>query len=150
MWSNLIDRAWLFGGKSEANRLLQNSLWRFEPSRSDSQWTSLELDHNMSDSRPSNGAGCNVPILQTGYYLGGIIVSDHWPTHDLHFRHVLTAFNMETETLSSFDVPDFVPIVNQSLIYLNTGRKDGVLVALGSYREQEGKLELVGYAVSVT
>ena len=110
MWSNLIDRAWLFGGRSEANRLLQNSLWRFEPSRSVGQWTSLELDRNMSDSRPSNGAGCNVLVLQTGYYLGGIIVSDSELTHDMHFRHVLTAFNMETETLSSFKVPDFVPV----------------------------------------
>jgi hypothetical protein len=49
MWSNLLDRAWLIGGASEANSQLENSLWRFEPAKPDGQWTSLDIVHQISD-----------------------------------------------------------------------------------------------------
>jgi hypothetical protein len=147
MWSNLIDRAWLFGGKSEADSQLKNTLWRFEPGESHGQWTCLDTGLNVSDGRPSNGAGCNVPDLQTGYYLGGMIVSDDAVLSGAKFLHTLTVFNMGTETLSSLEVPDFVPVVNQSLVFLNTGDKDGLLVALGGYTEKNGSLAVVSYGL---
>lgn len=140
MWSNLVDRAWLYGGKSEAGSRLQNSLWRFEPGKSDTQWTALDMGHNLSNIRPSNGAGCNVPDLQTGYYLGGMVLSDEAVPFGLQFLHILTIFDMKTETLSSLEVPGFVPVVNQSLVYLNTGNKEGVLVAIGGCTEENGSL----------
>jgi hypothetical protein len=143
MWSNLVDRAWLYGGRSEADIKLQNSLWRFERASFGNQWTSLPVGLNMSR-RPTNGAGCNVPDLQTGYYLGGVTYSDDEGSSDLHFHHKLAVFDMKTETLSSFDLPDFVPVVNQSLVFLNTGNKKGALVALGGFIEKNGNLSIVG------
>ncbi|KAL9118890.1 MAG: hypothetical protein Q9187_004556 [Circinaria calcarea] len=140
MWSNLIDRAWLFGGKSEADSLLRNSLWRFEPGKVDDQWTSIDIGHNVSSSRPSNGAGCNIPDLQTGYYLGVITNSDEMGLYGPPFLHLLIEFNMQTETLSFLQVPDFVPVINQSLVFLNTGNNKGALVALGGYTEKNGSL----------
>ena len=150
IWSNLIDRAWLFGGKSEADSQLRNSLWRFEPGKVDDQWTSLDIGHNVSRSRPSNGAGCNIPDLQTGYYLGGMIVSDEMGSSGPRFLHLLTEFNMQTETLSSLEVPDFVPVINQSLVFLDTGNNEGALVALGGYTEKNGTLAIVNHTVSVS
>lgn len=49
-------------------------------------------------------------------------------------------FDMKTETLSYLDVPDFVPVVNQSLVFLNTGNKEGALVVLGGPSKQMGVL----------
>ena len=123
MWSNLIDRAWLFGGKSEADSQLKNTLWRFEPEEPHDRWTRLDTDLHVSDRRPSNGAGCNVPDLQTGYYLGGMIVSDDAVLSGPKFLHTLTEFNMETETFSSVGIPHSVPVVNKSLVFLKTGKK---------------------------
>jgi hypothetical protein len=57
---------------------------------------------------------------------------------------------METETLSSLEVPDFVPVVNQSLVFLNTRNKDGLLVALGGYTEKNGTLTIVSYGLFVS
>lgn len=150
MWSNLLDRAWLFGGKSEADSQLRNSLWRFEPGKSYSQWTSIDIGHNVSDSRPSHGAGCNVAGLQTGYYLGGRIGSDDVISSGPQFLHMLTVFNMENETLSSLQVPGFVPVVNQSLVFLNTGQGKGALVALGGYTEKNRSLAIVSYLLFVS
>jgi len=150
IWSNLIDRAWLFGGKSEADSQLPNSLWRFEPGKVDDRWSSIDIGHNVSNSRPSNGAGCNIPDLQTGYYLGGMIVSDETGSSGPRFLHLLTVFNMQTENLSSLEVPDFVPVVNQSLVFLDTGNNEGALVALGGYTEKMGDLAVVSYAIPVS
>lgn len=150
MWSNLIDRAWLFGGKSEADSQLPSSLWRFEPGKVDDPWSSIDIGRNVSSIRPSNGAGCNIPDLQTGYYLGGMIVSDEMGSSGPRFLHLLTVFNMQTENLSSLEVPDFVPVVNQSLVFLDTGNNEGALVALGGYTEKNGDLAVVSYAISVS
>jgi hypothetical protein len=62
-----------------------------------------------------------------------MIILESNRAYNLHFLHTLTAFNMKTETFSFFNVLDFVPIVNQSLVYLNTGNKEGILVALEGY-----------------
>lgn len=150
IWSNLVDRAWLFGGKSEADSHLPNSLWRFEPGKVDDWWTSIDVGHNVSSSRPTNGAGCNVPDLQSGYYLGGMIGSDDVGSSGPRFLHSLTLLNMQTESLSSLEVPDFVPVVNQSLVFLDTGNKEGALVALGGYTEKNGDLTVVGDTISVS
>ncbi|CAG9982471.1 unnamed protein product [Clonostachys byssicola] len=39
-------------------------------------------------------------------------------------------------------VPDFVPVVNQSIVFLNTGTRSGALVALGGFIDSQGALSL--------
>ena len=51
-------------------------------------------------------------------------------------------FNMETETLSSFQVFHFVPVVNRSFLYLSAGNDEDILAALG---RQLGRLELFAH-----
>lgn len=79
-----------------------------------------------------------------------MVVSDKEVTFGLLFLHMMTVFNMEIETSSSFEVPDFVPVGNQILVFLNTGTKQGVLVAWEGYREKNGRFELVGHALPMT
>ena len=50
---------------------------------------------------------------------------------------------MKNETLSSISVPEFVPVVNQSLVFIDTATRSGALVALEGYVEMNGILELV-------
>ena len=50
---------------------------------------------------------------------------------------------MKNETLSSISVPEFVPVVNQSLVFIDTATRSGALAALGGYVEINGILELV-------
>ena len=49
---------------------------------------------------------------------------------------------METEKTSVIEVPSFVPIIGQNLVFLSAG-KEGILVALGGQCESNGVLELV-------
>jgi hypothetical protein len=73
MWGNLVDRAWLFGGKAlDGDVSLDNDVWRFAADGDGVQWTQLAAGDNITDSRPSHGAGCNVPDLRRGFYLGGM------------------------------------------------------------------------------
>jgi hypothetical protein len=99
----------------------------------------------LTNSRPSHGAGCNVPDLQKGYYLGGVARTggNTVTESSVTYLHFLTVLDMQQETLSTITVPDFVPVVNQSLVFLNTATRSGALVALGSYVERNGTLSLV-------
>lgn len=110
-----------------------------------SGWTELAAAENVTNSRPSHGAGCNVPDLQEGYYLGGMTRTggNNVTESSVTFLHFLTVFDMQQETLSTISVPDFVPVVNQSLVLLNTATRSGDLVALGGYVERNGTLSLV-------
>lgn len=146
-----MSRAWLFGGSpvplsANSSPSLANDIWRFFVAQSSTndqiqpQWTQLSSSGNMTIRRPSRGAGCNVPDLQRGYYLGGMSETSPEQMEYLHWLHI---FDFPTETLSSIAVPDFVPVVNQSLVFLNTGTRSGALVALGGYIESGGTLSLV-------
>ncbi|KAK0624116.1 hypothetical protein B0T14DRAFT_583313 [Immersiella caudata] len=143
MFSNLVDRAWLFGGKPVRNgtelEAMPNDVWRFEPGHGEGKWTWLPPDENTTDERPYRGAGCNVPDLRRGYYLGGMTDSRDMVGSPV-YHHWLVEFDMETEKIGAFPVPTFVPVVNQSLVFLDTGSRSGALVALGGSVEREGLL----------
>ncbi len=146
IWSNLVDRAWLFGGRPLHEKpLVKNGLWRLEMGAGGVQWTQLDAGDNVTDGRPSHGAGCNVPDLQRGYYLGGMIRTGGDTATGLPatYLHLLTMFDMQNERLSTIAIPDFVPIINQSLVFLNTATRLGALVVLGGYVERNGTLSLV-------
>ncbi|KAK4213352.1 hypothetical protein QBC37DRAFT_423209 [Rhypophila decipiens] len=144
-FSNLIDRAWLFGGRPvdpNAKHGQENDVWRFELAAGDHAWTRLSLGSSSVNHsaflhhRPYRGAGCNVPDLKRGYYLGGMTDDEGG------FSHWLYEFDMERESMSSVQqVPMFVPVVNQSLVFLDTGSRQGALVALGgSVEKTKGSL----------
>lgn len=146
IWSNPVDRAWLFGGKPlHENPLVKNNLWRFEMREGRIQWTQLDAGNNVTNGRPNYGAGCNVPDLQRGYYLRGITQTggDTAKESPVTYLHFLTMFGMQNETLSTIPFPDFVPVINHSLVFLNTATRSGALVALGGYVERNGTLSLV-------
>lgn len=60
----------------------------------------------------------------------------------LKYQHTMIEFDMDTEKTTMFSVPEFVPVIGQSLVYLNAG-VSGILVALGGKREMNGTLSLV-------
>ncbi|KAK5660025.1 hypothetical protein OQA88_13493 [Cercophora sp. LCS_1] len=143
MFSNLVDKAWLFGGHpvGEPEPPTSNDLWRFEPATQDdgdATWTRLPVSDNTTTERPYRGAGCNVPDLQRGFYLGGM-VSDPTGTTP-RYLHWLYEFDTENEAMRAFPVPDFVPVVNHSLVYMDTGTRGGALLALGGMIETNGSL----------
>lgn len=139
MWGNLYDRAWLFGGKTWQGHAA-NEIWRFERRDSEGEWTKLGLADSVAAARPVRGADCNVPDLQKGFYLGGMAEENENGTR---YLHSLAVFNMEDETLTMAPVPDFVPVVNQSLVYIDTGTRAGALAALGGVLEQNRSLSMV-------
>ncbi|CAM1509067.1 Fc.00g028060.m01.CDS01 [Cosmosporella sp. VM-42] len=144
MWSNLVDRAWLYGGMPlNVNDSAQNDIWRFTTNNESVQWNRLDIRDGSPGSRPSYGAGCNVPDLKKGYYLGGMTSGKPEP---VTYLHSLAVFDTDTETLSTIPVPDFVPVVNQSLVFLNTATRRGALVALGGYTERNGSLSMAPMA----
>ena len=59
------------------------------------------------------------------------------------YFHSMTEFDMHTERTRVFDVPSYVPIVGQNLVFLSAG-KEGVLIALGGQTESNGRLQRVG------
>ncbi|KAK4223225.1 hypothetical protein QBC38DRAFT_54423 [Podospora fimiseda] len=137
MFSNLIDRVWLFGGYPVGQNVTQipNNIWRFQPLNSKT-WEEVPLQSNGTSFRPYRGVGCNVPKLQKGYYLDRLGGHPDDPEH-LHWLH---EFDMKTETIQSFPVPGYVPVVNQSLVFLDTGSRKGALFALGGSVEKDGVL----------
>ncbi|KAM7208347.1 hypothetical protein V8F20_001325 [Naviculisporaceae sp. PSN 640] len=142
-FSNLVDRAWLFGGAPvDPNaRPLANHVWRFEPGAA-VPWLQLPLvsrDNNLNLGRPYRGAGCNVPDLQRGFYLGGMVDNEQ-PGFPPRYSHWLYEFSMDDETLNVLPVPSFVPVVNQSMVFVNTGTRQGALVVLGGSVESNGSL----------
>lgn len=52
----------------------------------------------------------------------------------------MTEFDMNTEKTSVFDVPSYVPIIGQNLVFLSAG-KEGALIAFGGQIESNGVLE---------
>ena len=54
----------------------------------------------------------------------------------------MTIFDMNTEKTSVVDVPAYVPIIGQNLVFLSAG-KEGALIALGGQTESNGALERV-------
>lgn len=67
-----------------------------------------------------------------GYYLGGI--AKNRDSSEIKYLHSMTIFDMNAEKTSVIDVPPYVPIIGQNLVFLPTAG-DGVLVALGGYTE---------------
>lgn len=57
IWSNLVDRAWLFGGKPlQENQSVKDGLWRFEMGDGSVEWTRLDAGDNVTNGRLSHGA----------------------------------------------------------------------------------------------
>ena len=107
MWSDLLDRAWLYGGQTMQGRGdVANDIWRFERRGEEGKWTKLDFSDNATSLRPVRGAGCNAPDLQKGFYLGGIAKDSGNNTHYLHW---LTVFDMKDESLSTLPVPEICP-----------------------------------------
>lgn len=144
MWSNLISRAWLFGGRIYNTSLSTNRIWRFEPESTGEKWTAVGSGAGKPIDLPSNAACCNVSDLERGYCLGGEIqsISEESTTH-ISYSHELYIFNTQNETLSTITVPDYVPVVNQSMVWLDTGNRNGVLAVLGGFTEVNGRLDMV-------
>lgn len=153
-WSNLVDRAWLFGGKPSDDasgvEFDANSIWRFEWTNGQGEWSKLNIKNGIDLERPFRGAGCNAPDLQMGFYLGGMSSRPSWnDTNETTFLHQLFVFDTQHETLKVLPVPDFVPVVNQTLVFINTGSRRGGLVALGGSVEQGGNVTLVSFPLFI-
>lgn len=58
------------------------------------------------------------------------------------YQHTLIEFDMGSENITMFDVPESVPVIGQSLVFLDAG-VSGILVALGGKIETNGTLSLV-------
>jgi Galactose oxidase, central domain len=142
MFSDLLNRAWLFGGRSNDNTTLDNSVWRFEPGREEQQWTKLSQAANDTAPRVSFGAGCNVPRESRAYYLGGISDGGDAASSP-RYHHTLTIFDMRNETFHSVSVPDYVPVANQQLVHIDTNGGQGALVAFSGQIEKDGRLQIV-------
>ena len=141
LWSNEIDTFWLFGGESSGQTDHDNTLWRFNSSSEGQQWAQIDrASANLTGSRPANGAGCNVPSRFEGYYLGGM--TQNTTSSEIEYFHSMTKFNMNTEKTSVFDVPSYVPIIGQNLVFLSAG-EEGILIAIGGYTESNDVLERV-------
>lgn len=129
LWSNEIDIIWLFGGASLEERDHDNMLWRFNLSMQGGTWTEVDKrSTNLTGFRPSDGAGCNVPSRARACYLGGTTASV--PFAERRYFHSMTIFDMQTEKTTVVDVPDYVPILGQSLVYLPASKR-GILDVLG-------------------
>lgn len=151
MWSNLVDRAWLFGGRPVDDSVaLANDIWRFTVDNDTVEWQEVPASVDTGYARPSHGAGCTVPDLQMGFYLGGIQSRTSASDEPNTYFHRLWMFDMRSETLSSIPVPDSVPVVNQSVVFVDTATRSGALVVLGGYVETNGSLELVMDALQIT
>jgi hypothetical protein len=122
-----------------------NSIWRYQkdPNFVNGDWTQINATTaNLTGLRRTDGSGCNVPSQSTGYYLGGRSAWNISASVTTQYFHSMVAFNMANETTSVIDVPDFVPIVGQSLVYMDVG-EDGILLAVGGMTEAEGMLNAV-------
>ena len=145
LWSNDIDTFWQFGGQS-TTQSYENTIWRFVSDQNTGNWSVVDLtSSNISAQRPVNGAGCNVPSHSTGYYLGGqsrLNGTNNDASPNQSFFHSMTVFDMKTETAKMFDVPDFVPVIGQSLVFFETVT-GGILVVVGGLTESGGVLSPV-------
>lgn len=141
-WSDHRNRAYLYGGTAIDGGILENDIWAFDTSDGEKPWTKLEV--NLSGGRPSHGAGCDFDRLQKGFHLGGWTeTSNATDCSNRSYRHTLDIWYMDKETMTHRDVPDFVPIVDQSLVALNTQDGKELLVALGGFTVQGCVLTMV-------
>ena len=145
-FSDGFSRAWLFGGESNNNASVANTIWRFEPERATEPWTLLDVGRDKVSPRIHSGAGCNVPWIGTGFYLGGVSTA---ADNSVQYNHRLAIFNMRTESIDWKPVPDFVPVVNQRLVHLKAGEGHGVLVALAGQTERNKILSVVSVSRGV-
>jgi hypothetical protein len=72
---------------------------------------------------------------------------DNGSLSDPKYLHSLTRFDMDSESTQVTDVPDYVPILGQSLVFLNVG-DEGMLVAFGGMTEINGVISRVGLSVT--
>ncbi|KAI3391522.1 hypothetical protein diail_7184 [Diaporthe ilicicola] len=131
LWSNNIDRLWLFNGES---------IWRFETKTQ--TWKALERTGLGANATTRvGGTGLTSSSTARGYYLGGHSLPDTDAGVDspLTYHHDLVIFDMATETLRSVRVPEWVPVIAPALVYLDAGRA-GLLVVIGGKTENHGLL----------
>lgn len=144
LWSNEIDTFWLYGGQNLENNA-SNTIWRYDMKAGLSQGTWSEVDDSitkLSGPRRTDGSGCNVPSKSTGYYLGGRSTVEVNASATPQYFHSIVAFDMKKEVTSVTNVPDFIPIIGQSLVYMDVG-DEGILIALGGKTEKDGVLNAV-------
>lgn len=140
LWSNNIDTFWLFGGQTLEAEDDTNSIWRYRAS--EERWEVIVTKSDLSPGRPVDGAGCNVPLWSTGYYLGGYIMTNKSHIATKNYLHSMVVFDMDTDSVTTEDVPEYIPVVGQSLEFLNA-RKKGVLIVMGGYTAINNTLTLV-------
>jgi hypothetical protein len=58
----------------------------------------------------------------------------------------MTIFDMSLETTTIIDVPEYVPIIGQSLVYLDVS-VEGILIAIGGQTEINGVLNTVSESI---
>lgn len=80
-----------------------------------------------------------MPDLQKGFYLGGMVDDDQVGLAP-RYSHWLYEFSMDDETLNVSPVPSFVPVINQSMVFIDTGTRLGALAVLGGWVEIKGSL----------
>lgn len=144
LWSNEIDTLWLYGGQNIMNEHTPNTIWRCKlDSTLGGDWSQVDtVAANLTGPRRTNGAGCNVPLRSTAYYLGGRSGLNATASGVPQYFHSMVVFDMKSERTSVINVPDFVPIVGQSLVYVDVNVK-GILIAVGGKKEINGSLSPV-------
>ncbi|RDW91841.1 hypothetical protein BP5796_01235 [Coleophoma crateriformis] len=144
LWGNNVDTFWLFGGAEPAGKNNKSAVWQFETNGKG--WTALDdTATRVQSALPRDGAGCSIPSWSVGYYLGGYVTNDGPNDTEKEYLHSMYKFDMDTKSTTTIEVPQFVPVLGQSLVYIDAGKK-GVLVALGGYTETNGVLQLASLA----
>jgi hypothetical protein len=148
LWSNEIDTLWLYGGQDVEDEDTPNTIWRCKlDSALEGDWSQVDpVAANLTGLRRTDGAGCNVPSQSTAYYLGGRSGLNTTASGVPQYFHSMVVFDMESETTSVIDVPDFVPIIGQSLVYMDV-TLEGILIALGGKTEMNGSLTPVSGSI---
>lgn len=151
IWSNEVDTFWLYGGEAFANQSNANNIWRYQSNANGGTWSEIDSKAaNLSLQRPTRGAGCNVPSRSIAYYLGGYMklnVTGDGNSFDPQYLHTMTVFDMNTESTSIVTIPDYVPVVDPNLVYLDIGVR-GALVVVGGQTESNGTLEMASSKLS--
>ena len=142
LFSNEIDTFWLYGGDSHDDEYMSNSIWRFKADSPEGTWAEIiPKAANVSQYRPTHGAGFTALTRATAYFLGGYTKLNE-SDETLLYHHSMSVFDMTTETMSTFDILHFIPIIDPNLVFLDAG-KEGVLVVVGGRTERDGILHTV-------
>ncbi|RMZ87517.1 hypothetical protein DV736_g5257, partial [Chaetothyriales sp. CBS 134916] len=143
IWSDYRNLAYLYGGAAVDGNKLTNSIWEVDTSNGSLSWTEVEV--NLSEGRPSHGAGCDFYSIKKGFYLGGWMSTSGTNDSDTRtYRHTLDIWDMRSKTMKHTTVPEFVPIVQQSLVPVDNLDGKVLLVALGGYTHKNGTLTIFG------